>query len=188
MKTTKDNVIRMINQTIIDNKSSVIRALRDSKVEVSSSISDRDLAKLVMTELNKGNGYLMYNLGQVLDSKFDIAQEMSNAEGEKKGFFGSIGDFFSKNKDAIGAGASLLGGLFGGGKGEPASTGTTPPSSDQNAIMMQMQLAQQQQQQQFAAAERARREDEAARRRNALLIGGIVGGVLIIGTVITINP
>jgi len=170
MDLTKANALKMIDQAIISNKKGVINALRKSQVGVASNISDRALSELVINQLNAGNGYLMFHLGKVLDSTLNLnSKSVSSAEGDKKGFFGSIGDFFSKNKDAIGAGASLLGGLFGGGQGQPAQP-TAPAGSDQSAILMQMQMAQQQQAAQQAARDRAREQEAADRRRNNLMI------------------
>lgn len=197
------NIKKMIADTVAKNRDGVINALGRANIKVSNAISDKELYELTMYELEKGNPDVIFHLGEVLTETFDwssVSEELkSGSTGQlaipSGGYQGvsNTGDYaggndswWSKNKDnvwssALTVGTSFLGGLF--GNKDKAPTTVTPPSSGGGNNTAQMMMMMQQQQQQ---AEARRRREEEERRRSNMMIFGIVGGVLVIGTIITV--
>lgn len=196
----KLNINGVISETILNNKSGVIKALEDANINVTDSINDKALYELVMYELNEGNPDVILHIGNLLTDTFDmssIKEDVSNASGQlaipEGGYTGATPEtasqpsWWSQNKNnifssALTVGSSLLGNLF--GKKDTPPTTITPPSGGGNTAQMMMMMQQQQQAQ--AAADRRRREEEEAKRRSTMTIIGVVGGILVLGTVITV--
>jgi hypothetical protein len=203
------NVDKLITQVIAVNRRKMDEALKKAKINVADNTSDAQLHTLVMDELKKGNPDVIFHVGDVLSETVDLSglpqEAMSSSNG---GFTISNPDQFnqmntsttptssasnqsgwwSQNKgsvfsSALSIGTSFLGGLF-GKKDNPPSTVTPPASGGDNTAQMMMMMQQQQAAAQ-AAADRRRREDEDRRRSN-MMIFGIVGGILLIGTIITV--
>lgn len=194
------DIKKVIEKMIMADRSGVISALDSSNIKVSKDIDDKTLFELIMSELESGNPDVILHLGNLITKTFDmtaVEEEMSNAGGlaiPSGGYTGATPDtakdpsWWSQNKNnifnsALSIGSSLLGGLF-GKKDTPPTTVTPSPGSGDNASQMFMMMQQQQQQQ--MAAENRRREEEADRRRNNMMIFGVVGGILVVGTIITI--
>jgi len=176
MKSSNEKIYKILNKTISDDKSKVVEILRKSKVDVPSEPTKKDLFFIVNKEIIKGNGYLIYNLGRLIDEIYgtEPIEKMSNGSGDGFGAWMSNPD----NQQLVGMGAGLLGNLFNTG-GDNAA----PPSNDtNNQMMMQFQLAQQQAQAE-AARRRTEREEAAARRSQNTMIIGLVSIVVIGGAI-----
>jgi len=173
MKTSNEKIYTIISDTIEKNKTQVIDALNNSLVVVSEDITDKDLFANVKNEIIKGNGYLIYNLGKVIDGVRTPQEKKSNGEG------GGFGAWMSnpQNQELVGMGAGLLGNLFNSGGNE-----VPPPNNDMsNQMMIQFQLAQQKAQ---AEADRERAESRARgdkQRSLNMIIAGVVGALVIAG-------
>ncbi|MHA1988277.1 MAG: hypothetical protein ACW98D_16700 [Promethearchaeota archaeon] len=169
---------KIINNLIATNKPKVIKALKDSFVEVDTNISDEKLFSLIESEIIKGNGYLIFNLGRLIDKVYKTEPTESKSNGEGGGF----GSWMSNpnNQQLVGMGVGLLGNLFnkGGDKAPP------PSNNSSNSMMMQYQMAQQQAQQQLQKDEEERRRREEAQRSTNMMIFGGIGAVVVIGLVV----
>lgn len=199
----KLDINKVISETVVTNKSGVIKALEEAKINVTDSINDRALYELVMYELNQGNPDVILHVGNLLTDTFDmssIKEEVSSASGQlaiPSGGYQGVSNtgataggesWWSQNKgnvfsSALTVGSSLLGNLFGKKDTPPTTVMPSTGGGDNTAQMMMMM---QQQQQAQAAADRRRQEEEAARRRSTMTIVGVVAGVLVLGTVITV--
>jgi len=199
----KLDINKVISETVLKNKSGVINALAQANINVTDSITDRELYELVMHELNQGNPDVILHVGNLLTDTFDmssIQEEVSSANGQlaiPSGGYQGVSNtgataggesWWSQNKNnifssAVTVGSSLLGNLF--GKNDTPPTTVAPQTGGGNNTAQMMMMMQQQQASQ-AAADRRRREEEDARRRSTMTIVGVVAGVLVLGTVITV--
>ncbi|MHA1988274.1 MAG: hypothetical protein ACW98D_16685 [Promethearchaeota archaeon] len=147
-----------------------MKALKKSFVDVSSNISDKDLFLVIERELIKGNGYLLYHLSVLLKS------EMNTSNGEyKSNTWGQV----------LQGVAPLLGGLFGGKKGDDGQAMAQAQAQAQNdQMMMQFQMAQQQAQADAQRRDAQKRDDDARRRSTNMMVFGGIGAVVVIGLVV----
>jgi len=175
MENKNQKAYKIIKNLIATNKNKVLISLNKSFINVDRNISDNDLFNLITSKVIEGNGYLIFNLGKLIDSVYETepTEVKSNGTG--------LADWFSNsnNQKLVGMGVGLLGNLFGkGGDSSP------PPSNNANSqMMMQYQMAQQQAAAQARREEERRRAEAAKRSQNMMIFGG-VGAVLLIGVVI----
>ena len=203
MEDLNDRILSIIESTIIKDKPLVIDALKKSKVLVNDNISDRDLFILVTEELNSGNGYLIFHLGEVITKNIEdksnstgfslspsqlqaASQAASSGVGNSGGGGGS---WLNDNSGAlIGAGASILGALLSGG-GSSSSPYQQSTSANQNTTLAQYQFAQQQSQinqDRFIKEQNLKEQLAKSQRNTNIIIASIIGGVVLFGTIITI--
>lgn len=167
---TKEQILNLIQATILNNRIGVISALKKSYVDVNPDIDNKQLFYVIEREFINGNGYLVYHLGVLMEKELA-------GEGKEK---------HSNWVQAVAAILPALGGLFGGGKDNSAAQAQAAAAAqNQQQMMMQFQMAQQQAEAaRQQREEQARREDAARRRGNTLIIVGIVGAVIITGGII----
>jgi len=208
MKDLNNEVLGLIEDTVVSERELTIDSLRKSNVSVDTNITDRDLFTLVTDELNKGNGYLIYHFGEVLSKKvepqsnFDFALNPSALGAASQAASqapsiptsqpattsgGGFGNWLQNNSGLISTGANILGGfLFGGGSGSSQAPQST---ANQNTSLAQFQYASQQAQlekDRWAMEQKARDEMDRSRTNTIILVSSIIGGVLILGTIITV--
>jgi len=178
---TEGNIKQVIKQLIFKRREAVIEALSASGMGVSKSMDDKALYKVIMSELVDGNESLMINLGAVIDDTFDMSKYTS------ENFSGAGGAFWKDNAGAlIGAGAGLLASFFGKNKaGSSSGGGSSLPTSGGSSVTNQFLMMQQQQAEDRRRDEQRRRDEDAARRSSNMMIFGIIGGVVLIGGIIT---
>ncbi len=199
MENNKNESVAYIVATITKNRTGVLEALRKSEVAVNDNINENNLLNLILSEINKGNGFLIYYLGNVIDNTLALDKK-SNSDGTTSWYtpytFGGSGtastgtsstgstgsgdtqNWFQKNEGLINLGAAMLGGLLGGRDKTPA-TPTGGSSIDQyQAARYQAELE----------AERLRNAAKNANppKNNTVLIVSIIAGALLIGTIITV--
>lgn len=174
-----DQIINLINTAIKTKRLQVIDALKKSRVFVSIDISDQQLLNLIVKELNNGNGYLIYNLGEVITELLEPQKQHSNMVPL---LAASI----------ISTGASVLGSVFGhffgggggggGGVSPQQAAAAAAESAQQAALQRQMVIA-------AAEAEAARikgeidsRKQKSATTRTIIIVSSVVVSLALITT------
>lgn len=167
-----NDIISIIDKTIINRREEVINSLLNSSVEVSDTISNLKIRDLIIKEVKSGNGFLIYNLGNVISK--ELPPEI------KSNFVGL----------AISIGSSLLGKLFGGGGGNKEAERLAKQEQYQRdrqeaEMIRQMKIAASQQEANRIRDD-VRRIERKARTKRTVVTISIIGGTLIIGTIVTI--
>ena len=203
MEITKSQTLRLIRQSIISNRAKAINAVRLSDVDVNNNISNAELFKVVLSQLEAGNKKLIYNFGYVLDDTFDMdvvnenfsgfSFSMSNPDDFNKMNTNNTptksaskqNSWWSQNKgNILTTGVGLLGNIFGGSKDDAPAV--TPPAANGSNAMMLMMQQQQQQQSQAAALAAQQAQADSARRSSNMMIFGVIGGVVVIGGILAV--
>jgi len=67
------NIVKMINDAIINHKYMVLNTLRESNVVVSENMSDKQIFDLTNLEVKRGNKLLVDNFGLLLTELYDFS-------------------------------------------------------------------------------------------------------------------
>ena len=177
---TEEERISIIKNTINNRRTEVIKALMDSDIVIPEISSNKDLLHIIISEVKNGNGYLIYNLGEVITKEIEPKKE------KKSNIAPLVGAAL------ISTGGGLLGGLFGGGGDKAqkeaqkqAQAAAAAQAAQEAAIQKQMIIAQSQQNAEQIAANVDIQNRKASTARTLTVIG-MIGGALLIGTVITV--
>ena len=169
MKLSKGESLNQIKRVIINKKNDVITALQSSYVEVPENISNNELFNVVMKTLVKGNGYFVYHLTQVISD--GEVPETSNADGAGWNAASQIstGLFaWMQNKNNL----------------EIAQIQADSADSQNQAALELAKIQEQIQQDKLRSTSSG--GGDGGKDNSTIIIVGIIGAVLLIGTISTI--
>lgn len=177
----KENIISTIDRTIKNRRVEVIKALINSDVVLPEAPSDYDLQQIIINESLNRNGYVIFNVGEVISK--EIGEE------KKSGIVPLVGAAL------ISTGGGLLGsivGMFGGGGGDAereakkaAQQQYSAKLAREAAMKKQMIIAASQANAQQINANTATQNKKSSINRTMLVVG-MVSGAVIIGTTIAV--
>lgn len=168
--------IKIISKSIDNRKGEVLSSLKSSGINVNPNSSKEELLGIIISQVRKGNGYLVYNLGEVINKDLEkksnllpIAAGLILTTGST--IIGKIGGFFggSVDKDA-----------------ERAADLSRQQSIRAEAEMVRkMQIAASKAQAKKIASETKEKERKSKIKRTIITLS-VIGGALIIGTIVTV--
>ena len=171
----KKQVIYYIDKTIRNRPSEVVDALNKSGVIIPDYARPDDMRNLIISEVKKGNGYLLYYLGEVITK--EVPQSGERHSNALPAVLGAI---------SSGTGIlSTIGGWFGGGGDKDAEKLAQQQRyqelKQQKALQKQMKIAQSQANAQQILLD-AQRQERKAKGNRTIIAVSVVGAALLIET------
>jgi len=195
MKSTKEQSLKQIERAITSNRDGVIDALKKSFITVPVKVNDNEILDLVMYNLKNGNGFLIYHLTDLIVANEIVGEESSNIFGWGKTPTTTPNTTPTTSTTGTGANWGAIGSI-----GSTVATGLSSWMNSQAQKDIAKSQAEAAANQNYTALQLAKIQQEMQNRELAsrglggqsqkdnsgIIIASIIGGVLLIGTVVTL--